>query len=331
MKQRKRDAPELSVVIPILDEAENIEELYASLKNALADLPEASEVIFVDDGSRDGSREVLERIHGKEDDITVVVLRRHFGKAEALRAGFERARGKIIVTLDGDLQDDPREIRKFLDKIREEYDVVSGWRKRRRDSFRKLLPSKVYNFLLRKLSGLPLHDFNCGFKAFRSEVLVEIDLYGENHRYILMIAHFKGFRVGEVVVEHQPRKRGRSKFGAERYLRGFLDLLSLLFLTRFKKRPAHFFGGLGLAGFFAGFCICLYITWLRITLGHIQNRHPLLLLGILLLLLGIQLILTGFLAELVTHFAAPAAKMYSVKTVLKGDCREGKGKETGPD
>ncbi|MFN8120930.1 MAG: glycosyltransferase family 2 protein [Thermoleophilia bacterium] len=288
----------VSVVIPVYDEAESIEPLAAELLPVLRGLGRPFEVVFVDDGSRDGSGDRLVALAGREPEVLVVRLRRNFGKAEALMAGFGVARGEVIITMDGDLQDDPAEIPRMLDALDGGLDLVSGWKADRQDPIGKRLPSKVFNGVTRRVSGVPLHDLNCGFKAYRADCVRALALAGDQYRYIPVLAAYEGFRVGEIPVNHRARKHGRSKYGLERYARGLLDLLTITFLGRYRHRPMHLFGGVGLVMLFVGLLISAYMSVLRFLGNGIGNR-PLLLLGVLLILVGIQLLTFGLLSEMI--------------------------------
>jgi glycosyltransferase involved in cell wall biosynthesis len=288
------------VVVPMLNERPTIRELTAELTAALDDLGRPWEVVFVDDGSTDGTFGELMEVAAGDDRLRVVKLRRNFGKATALAAGFEQAVGDFVVTMDSDLQDDPREIRRLLAVLDDGHDVASGWKERRQDPWQRTFLSHVFNRLVARATGLALHDVNCGLKAYRREVLDGIHLYGELHRFIPVLAHFDGFRVAEVPVHHRPRRVGRSRYGAARYLRGFLDLVTISFFGRYRYRPLHLFGGLGLASGMAGFLVCLYLTILKLTGAAIGHR-PLLILGALLIVVGVQIAMMGLLAELFTR------------------------------
>jgi glycosyltransferase involved in cell wall biosynthesis len=292
---------DLSIVIPVYDEAESLPELYRALCETLATLPLRAELVFVDDGSSDGSTRLLYELFLSDPRVQVIEFRRNFGKSAALAAGFRAARGRIIVTLDADLQDDPREIPRLLDAL-ERADLVTGWKAPRRDPWTKRLPSWVFNALVRVLTGIRLHDVNCGLKAYRAEVVREIPLYGELHRFIPVLAHARGFRVVELPVTHHPRRYGRSKFGPARFFRGLFDLLTVLFLTQYSPRPLHLFGWFGLAALGVGTIINGYLA-LQWFLGHPIGHRPLLTLGVLLMTLGAQFFLTGLLAELIAHSA----------------------------
>jgi glycosyltransferase involved in cell wall biosynthesis len=302
-------ASSVSVVVPVFDERDSLEELVAQLLPVVRGLGVPAEVVFVDDGSRDGSREVLAAIAAREPEVTVVRLRRNFGKAEALMAGFRQARGDVVVTMDGDLQDDPAEIPRMLAELGRGYDLVSGWKRDRKDPLGKRLPSRVFNGVTRRVSGVPLHDLNCGFKAYRAEVVRALALAGDQYRYIPVLAAAEGFRVGELAVNHRPRAHGRSKYGLERYVRGFLDLLTISFLGRYRHRPMHLFGGIGLLMVVAGLLVSAYLSVLRFTGEGIGDR-PLLLLGVLLILVGTQLLTIGLVSEMIQRhrLRAPEAE-----------------------
>lgn len=290
--------PAVSVVIPVYDERENLRPLAAELLPVVRGLGVPVEVVFVDDGSRDGGDLVLAELAAAEPEVVVVRLRRNFGKAEALMAGFREARGDVVVTLDGDLQDDPNEIPRMLAALDEGLDLVSGWKRDRQDPLGKRLASKVFNGVTRRVSGVGLHDLNCGFKAYRAEVVRSLALAGDQYRYIPVLAAAEGFRVGELPVNHRPRRHGRSKYGLERYARGFLDLLTITFLGRYRHRPMHLFGGLGLLMILAGLVISAYLSVLRFS-GQAIGGRPLLLLGVLLILVGVQFLTIGLMSEMI--------------------------------
>jgi glycosyltransferase involved in cell wall biosynthesis len=289
----------ISVVVPIHNEERSVALLYDELRAALEPLAQEWETIFVDDGSTDGSFAALTRLHAAMPNVRVVRLRRNFGKSAALAAGFAQAGGDVVVTIDGDLQDDPSEIPKLLAKLDEGFDLVSGWKTRRRDSWARRFLSRGFNTMTAWLTGVHLHDVNCGLKAYRAEVLRGLRIYGELHRFIPVLAHHRGFRVAELPVNHRPREHGRSRYGLERYLRGFLDLLSVSFMGRYRHRPLHLFGGLGLGLGALGSAILLYLTIDKF-LGHAIGKRPLLMLGVLLVVVGIQLFSLGLISELVT-------------------------------
>lgn len=291
----------LSFVIPAKDEQDSVGPLYQEISKEAGKLTKQFEIIFIDDGSRDRTYEILEKLAKKDKNVKIVKFRGNWGKAAALQTGFSLATGDIIFTLDADLQDNPTEIPKFLAKLAEGYDLVSGWKKERYDPWHKVIPSRILNWLTGKLTGVKLHDINCGFKAYRKEVVQDLNLYGELFRFIPVFADKLRFRVTEIPIEHHARKHGKSKFGWERNIKGFLDLITIVFLTGYDRRPGHFFGTLGLTSFFFGFLIGLYITSLKLSTGNIQGRSPLLFLGILLMVIGIQLISTGLLAEMMLY------------------------------
>ena len=257
--------------------------------------------IIVDDGSTDGTSEILADLASEGPEVAVVRLRRNFGKAEALMAGFREARGDAIVTIDGDLQDDPAEIPRLLDELEAGADLVSGWKRDRKDAWSKRAASRVFNGVTARMSGVGLHDLNCGFKAYRAEVVRSLALTGDQYRYIPVLAANEGFRVSEVAVNHRPRPFGRSKYGLERYLRGFLDLLTILFIGRFRHRPMHLFGGAGLVSMAAGTLICAYLAVLKV-LGEGIGGRPLLLLGVLLIVVGVQLFTIGLVSEMIQRY-----------------------------
>jgi glycosyltransferase involved in cell wall biosynthesis len=289
----------ISVVVPDHDEERTVALLYVELASALDPLGQEWEAVFVDDGSRDGSFAALTRLHAQTANVRVVRLRRNFGKAAALAAGFGQARGDVIVTIDGDLQDDPAEIPRLLVKLEEGFDLVSGWKSRRRDPLRRRVLSRLFNAVAGWISGVRLHDINCGLKAYRADVVRGLRLYGELHRFIPVLAHHRGYRIAELPVNHRPREHGRSRYGLERYLRGFLDLLTVSFIGRYRQRPLHLFGGLGLALSAAGTGILIYLTVVK-AMGHAIGGRPLLILGVLLVVVGIQVFSLGLITELIT-------------------------------
>ena len=289
----------ISIVIPLHNEERSIPLLYEELQAALEPLEREWEAVFVDDGSVDGSFAALTRLHARYDNVRVVRLRRNFGKATALATGFDQARGEIVVTIDADLQDDPAEIPRLLVKLDEGFDLVSGWKTRRRDPLRRRIPSRIFNWVTGRVSGLRLHDMNCGLKAYRADVVHGMRLYGELHRFIPVLAQYRGFRVAELPVNHRPREHGRSRYGVERYLRGFLDLLTVSFIGRYRHRPLHLFGGLGLILGLIGFAILVYLSVVK-ALGHAIGERPLLTLGVLLVVVGLQFFSLGLISEMLT-------------------------------
>lgn len=295
--------PSLGIVIPVYNERASLEELHQTITKACQELFIAKfKICFVDDGSRDGSWETIERLCKDCPETTCALkFRRNFGKADALQAGFSHLETDIIITMDADLQDDPKEIGHFLDKLDEGYDLVSGWKKVRNDPLDKTLPSKIFNTLARAASGVKLHDFNCGFKAYRREVTQNIDLFGELHRFIPILAHAEGFRIGEIPVTHHSRSHGFSKYGSKRFVKGLLDLITVVVIGRYMQRPAHIFGGFGLFSGGLGFGILTWLSFSKLALGNDIGNRPLFFLGILLVLLGTQLISLGLIAEMITR------------------------------
>lgn len=307
-----------SVVIPLLNEEESLPELSQKLEEELNKIAKDSyEVIFIDDGSTDNSYEVIKQINQKNNRFKAIRFRRNFGKSAALAVGFDRAKGRYVATMDADLQDDPKELSNLLDKMRAGYDLVSGWKRDRKDPITKTLPSKLFNYVTSKTSGIKLHDFNCGLKLYKREVVKSLHVYGEMHRYLPALAHWQGFKVTEQPVEHHPRLYGYSKFGISRFVNGYLDLLTVLFTTRYVKRPLHFFGFLGTFIAFVGFCIdlVLSIQW-AMGLTSLSNR-PLALLGIAMIIVGVQFISMGLIGEIIVKSNIDKTKnIYSIKEKL---------------
>jgi len=295
-------AIDISVVIPVFNEKDSLNELMERLARVLEGLGKSWEILVVNDGSRDGSGEILNKLSQDPDlHLKVLTQRTNFGKAQALARGFEASNGEVVITMDGDLQDIPEEIPAFLAKLDQGWDLVSGWKVNRQDPLSKTFPSKVFNGLSRAISSLKLHDFNCGFKAYRWEALQGLSIYGELHRFIPILVASRGFRVTEIPVKHHARDHGRSKYGSTRFIKGFLDLITVFFLTRYLQRPGHFFGGLGFLSSGTGFCILAYLSALKLIAGEGIGGRPLFFLGILLLLLGAQLFTAGILGELIVH------------------------------
>jgi glycosyltransferase involved in cell wall biosynthesis len=308
----------LSIIVPVFDEQDSLETLHRQIVEACGTLGEPMEMIFVDDGSTDGSWKAIRTLSGRDPSVSGIRLRRNFGKAAALTAGIRAAQGDLILTIDADLQDDPAEIPRMLAKLREGFDVVNGWKQRRLDPWHKVYPSLVFNAMVSTITGLKLHDHNCGLKLFRSEVAGEIRLYGELHRFIPVLADARGFRVTEVPVNHRPRRFGHSKYGVRRFARGFLDLLTVKFLTGFGERPQHILGGFGLLLFALGFCGLLFLgaVWCGTHIfgadfGPIGTR-PLLAYSIAAALLGAQALSLGLLAELLVAYTGREADTFSV-------------------
>jgi glycosyltransferase involved in cell wall biosynthesis len=314
-KMSKKNDLLLSVVVPLYNETESLNELHSQICKACEVAGIKFETIYVDDGSTDNSFEVLEEIHRKDTRTKVLQLRKNFGKSEALSAGFSVAEGKLIVTMDADLQDDPSEISSLITKLNEGYDLVSGWKKHRKDPLSKKLPSKLFNRVTSFLTGLRIHDFNCGLKIYRKEVTESVKVYGELHRYIPALAKWEGFRVGEIPVNHRHRKYSKTKFGFSRFTYGFLDLITVMFLSRYTKRPLHLFGLIGLLSSLSGTAITLYLVILRITKTIYLSNRPLLFIGVLLLILGIQFVSIGLLGEMITRSNASGHR-YAIRRTL---------------
>ncbi|MFQ5464787.1 MAG: glycosyltransferase family 2 protein [Thermodesulfobacteriota bacterium] len=308
----------VSVVIPVYDEQESLPHLYESLKEVLDGTGRRYEIVFVDDGSRDGSMGVLEGIQGADEHVVVVSFRRNFGQTAAMAAGFEYAEGDVIITMDADMQNDPKDIPLLLERI-EDCDVVSGWRKNRQDKFlSRKLPSRLANWLISRVTGVYLHDYGCTLKAYRKEVIKNVKLYGEMHRFIPAMASWVGAEISEVETTHHPRRFGRSKYGISRTVRVLLDLITVRFLQSFSTRPIHAFGPLGLALGFAGFLISLYLSFDKLVLGHNIGGRPLLMLGVLLLILGVQLVIMGLLGEMLArvYHESQDKPIFTVRKVL---------------
>lgn len=303
--------PKLSFVIPVYNEEATLAELFEGVSTAVNEDELGSfETIFVDDGSSDRSWSSIKELHKTHPNkVRGVRLRRNLGKAAALQAGFNEARGEIIITMDADLQDEPSAIPSFKRKLDEGFDAVSGWKQLRKDPISKTLPSRFFNFATRIASGVNLHDFNCGFKAYRADAVRSLDLYGELHRYIPVLLDSEGFSVAEIPVSHNRRVHGVSKYGWTRLLKGCIDLVTVIVITRYLKRPGHFFGGFGLLSGFTGFCILLYLSIQKLAFGASIGNRPLLFLGILLLIFGVQLVSTGLIGELLNFNAKNKSRL----------------------
>ncbi|MCH8957157.1 glycosyltransferase family 2 protein [candidate division KSB1 bacterium] len=310
-----KNGVKISVVVPLFNEEESLVELYEQLSKAVCSLEKPIEFLFVDDGSTDGSMQVLTELHKKDPQVRVVQFRRNYGKSAALGLGFKEARGELIVTLDADLQDAPHEIPNLVKKLEEGFDLVSGWKKIRNDPFIKKNTSKLFNFVTRKMTGLRIHDMNCGLKVYRREVTDTVNVYGQLHRFLPVLAQWQGFKVGEVVVKHSPRKYGKTKFGASRFIAGFLDLVTVLFITRYTKRPLHLFGLIGPSSFIVGVGISGYLAVERLFLGQYLSDRPLLFLGILAIVVGVQFVSIGLLGEMITESRKDNTD-YSIKKTL---------------
>jgi len=291
-----------SIVIPVYNEEANIYPLYRELKPVMEKIGKRYEILFVDDGSRDRTYRFLKNLHEKDRKVRIVKLRKNYGQTAAMSAGFDNARGEVIITMDGDLQNSPSDIPRLIAQINRGYDVVSGWRFNRKDpGLSKKIPSKMSNKLARYITGLPLHDFGCTLKAYRKEALEDVELYGEMHRYIPALVAWQGYSVTELKVEHRPRTRGQTKYGASRLLRGFLDLMNIRFWSKYSTRPLHFFGKIGTFSFAIGFLIGLYKMIMRFFFGEGLEAGPLLIFAVMLIILGVQLIMFGFLGEIMVR------------------------------
>lgn len=294
---KNSNSVDISVVIPLYNEEQSLAELSEKIAAAIGNY--TFEIIFVDDGSTDSSWNVISALNQKSSNIKGIRFRRNYGKSDALQLGFEEAEGRYVVTMDADLQDDPNEIPALINMLEDDYDLVSGWKKIRHDPITKTVPSRFFNAVTRFTTGIKLHDFNCGLKAYRKEVTDSIYLYGEMHRYVPLLAKWKGFdRIGEKEVKHHPRKYGKTKFGISRFLHGFLDLLTLLFVNRYMRQPMHFFGSMGVLFLIVGVGISGWLAYLKIFHGEPLSNRPLLFLGVLLILLGVQFFSIGFLGEI---------------------------------
>lgn len=315
---------DISVIVPLFNEEESLPELEAWIRRVMEENNYSYEIIMVDDGSTDGSWKVIENLVREHSHVRGISFRRNYGKSAALNTGFQAAQGEVVITMDADLQDSPDEIPDLYRMITEEgYDLVSGWKKKRYDPISKTIPTKLFNGATRLVSGIKLHDFNCGLKAYRKKVVKSVEVYGEMHRYIPVMAKAAGFRrIGEKVVEHRPRKYGTTKFGLERFINGFLDLMSITFVSRFGKRPMHFFGTIGTLSFIIGFLIFAILSFEKFFsesyAGNLADR-PLFFFSILLLIIGVQLFTAGFLAELVSRSSSDRNKYLIEKEISHWD------------
>ncbi len=299
-QEARHSFKKLSIIIPLFNEEESINPLSHEIRKAVRPLNMAYEVIFVDDGSRDKSLKVIKDIVRQDKRFRFLSFQKNYGKSAALQVGFKNATGDVVVTMDADLQDDPAEIPNLLKKMAEGYDLVSGWKKVRHDPFIKKHSSRFFNYVTRILSGIKIHDFNCGLKSYKKEVTDTLRVYGELHRYLPVLAKWNGFTISEIPVKHHPRRYGKTKFGISRFFKGFIDLVTVIFSTRYIKRPMHFFGFFGVIAFLAGIIVNGYLTYLWITGESLSNR-PMLFLGMLLIIVGIQLFSVGLLGEMVVH------------------------------
>lgn len=311
----------LSVVVPIYNEVESIPHLVNSIADVLQDLQPDYEIICVDDGSRDGSAEILTDLARNRQDLKAVILRRNYGQTPAMAAGFNYATGEVIVTLDGDLQNDPRDIPRLLAKMAEGYDLVSGWREKRQDDrLTRLLPSKIANWLIGKVTGVKLHDYGCSLKAYRAELIADMNLYGELHRFLPALAFIEGAKITEIPVNHHARRFGKSKYGLGRTIRVVMDLFTVFFIKKFLTRPMHIFGSFGLLSMVLGVILGTYLTILKLGFGQSIGSRPLLILAVLFLLTGIQLFCFGLLAEVLmrTYHESQKRPIYRVRQVVGG-------------
>ncbi|HSD98653.1 MAG TPA: glycosyltransferase family 2 protein [Patescibacteria group bacterium] len=292
----------ISAVIPVFNEQESLPEFYKRLSNSLSKIDKSHEIIFVDDGSTDGSLDIMKKFAAKDKHVKILSFRKNQGKSEGLTLGFQMAKGDIIVTLDADLQDVPEEIERLYKKAKEGYELVCGWRKNRRDPVQKVISSKFFNFIAKAFWGLDLHDYNCGLKLYSQEAAKSLRMYGGMHRFIPLLVYGQGFLVTEVPIEHRERMYGKSKYGFSKLWKDLPDILTMLFLTKYGKRPLHFFGTIGGLLFAIGLVVLSYLSWYHFT-GHSIGTRPLLFLGIVLLLAGLQVLFTGFLADLLINLS----------------------------
>jgi glycosyltransferase involved in cell wall biosynthesis len=302
----------ISVVIPLYNEEESLKPLYIDLKKTLRGISCDHEIIFIDDGSNDKSLQIIKDLAKTDNKIRYFSFRTNYGKSAALQVGFNNAAGDVVITMDSDLQDDPVEISNLLKKLEEGFDLVSGWKKKRFDPIVKRISSRFFNFVTRILTGIKIHDFNCGLKAYKKLVTESINVYGELHRYIPVLAKWKGFSVSEVVVRHRPRRYGKTKFGLSRFFKGFIDLITVIFTTRYVKRPMHLFGFLGLLTALAGLGISLWLTYEKLFYNIGINNRPIFFLGILLIIVGVQFFAIGLIGELIVH-NTQSEKEYVIK------------------
>lgn len=311
----------VSWVIPVYNELENIRPIYDRITEVHAAGPEAYrdryEILFIDDGSSDGSFEECRRLADADPRVTVIQFRKNFGKTAGLHAGFEQVRGRRVVTIDADMQEDPGDVFRLFELLDNGHDLVSAWRKKRNDPIHKTLPSKVFNFVVANVTGLRLHDYNCGFKAYDRALVDDLSLYGDQHRFVPLLAHQRGFKVGEVPVEHKPRRFGKSKYGTRRLARGYLDFMQVLFLLTYLRRPLRLFGTIGTLFTLVGTLICLYLTIIWF-MGEKIGDRPLLMLGVLLIVAGLQFIGVGLIGEMLRHASHRTGDEFTVRRVIGG-------------
>ena len=316
---------ELSVIVPLYNEFENLPHLIDAIAMTLMDNQINYEIVCVDDGSTDGSTELLKQLAGTRTDLRAVILRRNYGQTAAIAAGFGHARGRVLVTLDGDLQNDPADIPQLLNKLEEGYDLVSGWRRKRQDAtLTRLLPSKMANWLISQVTGVKLHDYGCSLKVYRAELVADMNLYGELHRFLPALAFIEGAKITEIPVRHHPRRYGRSKYGLDRTFRVVMDLLTIAFIKTFLTRPMHVFGLLGLLSILIGIGLGGYLTFLKLFIGEGIGDRPLLILAVVLFLTGIQLFSVGLLAELLmrTYHESQGRPIYRVREIVGAGVRK---------
>lgn len=311
--------PEVSIVIPIFNEEGSLEQLIERIVEILENYNLSYEVICIDDGSQDKSPKILSQLTQKYNNLKAILFRRNYGQTPAMAAGFKYAKGKIVVTLDGDFQNDPIDIPRLIDKLNQGYDLVSGWRKNRQDNtLTRLLPSKIANWIVGKVTGVNLHDYGCSLKAYRSELIADMNLYGELHRFLPALAHIEGAKIAEIPVSHHPRRHGKSKYGLGRTFRVVMDLLTVFFIKKYLTRPMHVFGLFGLSSTILGILLGYYLIFLKWVLGESIGHRPLLILAVLLVLTGIQLLSFGLLAELVmrTYHESQKRPIYRIREII---------------
>jgi len=292
---------DISFVIPAKNEQRNVSLLYEQITNIQKSVKKTYEIIFVDDGSTDNTHNELKKLQNKDKRVKLVKHRSNWGKSKALQSGFDVSKGDIVITMDADLQDNPKKVPNFIKKIESGYDLVNGWKKKRKDSFSITIPSKIGNFLISKLTGLEIHDLNCGFKAYKRKTLKHLNIYGELYRFIPILLHQKGFKITEIPVPHRRRKYGKSKYKHTKALKILIDLITVLFLSGYSSQPAHFFGSIGIVLFTAGFIMDSYVTYIKLTTGTTGGKIPLLIAGVLFILLGVQIFFTGLIAEMIVN------------------------------